>query len=265
VLTHKRIGVFMGGISAEREISLKSGTAIYRALMSLGYNVASIDVGHDICRVLKNERVNIAFLALHGGYGENGSIQGMLEVLGIPYTGSGVLSSALAMNKEASKKIFLYHNIPVPPFAVIQYTSSQMPELLAINFPLPWVVKPVAEGSSVGVGIVRNEEDVLLAFEKALKRYLLTGGTGDPIYANPKYILKNLSNYTIEYSGVVMDGKKIIYCQMILDFDEMYPEYVGISEASEFSTIFDSGCDIVNVWYDPEDRKITELWCNGVA
>jgi hypothetical protein len=104
-----------------------------------------------------------------------------------------------------------------------------------------------------------------VAFEKALKRYLLTAATEDPIYADLKYILKNLSNYTIEYSGIVMDGKKIIYCQMILDFDEMYPEYVGISEASEFSTIFDGGCDIVDVWYDPEDGEVTELWCNGVA
>jgi len=158
----------MGGVSAEREISLKSGNAIHQALKGLGYNVVSIDVGPDICRVLEKERINIAFLALHGGYGENGSIQGMLEVLGIPFTGSGVLSSALAMDKEASKKVFLYHNIPVPPFTVIPYKSSNMHKLPAINFPLPWVVKPVAEGSSVGVSIIRDEEDVCLAFEKAL-------------------------------------------------------------------------------------------------
>jgi D-alanine-D-alanine ligase len=158
----------MGGMSAEREISLKSGTAIYQALMGLGYNVVSIDVDRDVCRVLDKERVETAFLALHGGNGENGSIQGMLEVLHIPYTGSGVLSSALAMDKEVSKKIFLYHNIPVPPFMVIPYKSSDIHTLSAINFPLPWVVKPVAEGSSVGVSIIREEEDVRLAFEKAL-------------------------------------------------------------------------------------------------
>ena len=168
MLTDKDIGVFMGGTSPEREISLKSGKAIYQSLKSSGYNVAAIDVGPDICRVLEKESVDVAFLALHGGHGENGSIQGMLEVLGIPYTGSGVLSSALAMNKEASKKIFLYHSIPVPPFMVIPDTSSYVHNLSAINFSLPFVVKPVAEGSSVGVSIVRDGEDVWLAIEKAI-------------------------------------------------------------------------------------------------
>jgi D-alanine-D-alanine ligase len=168
MLTDKDIGVFMGGTSAEREISLKSGKAIYQALQSSGYNVVAIDVGPDICRVLEKESVDIAFLALHGGHGENGSIQGMLEVLGVPYTGSGVLSSALAMDKEASKKIFLYHNIPVPPFMVIPDKSSYMHKVSAIDFSLPLVVKPVAEGSSVGVSIVREEEDVWLAFESAM-------------------------------------------------------------------------------------------------
>src|SRR4030066_1511750 len=109
----------MGGTSAERENSLRSGTAIYNALKGLGYYAVAVDVGPDICNVLNRDRIEIAFLALHGGYGENGSMQGMLEVLGIPYTGSGVLASALAMDKEASKKIFLYHNIPVPPFVVV--------------------------------------------------------------------------------------------------------------------------------------------------
>ena len=168
MLTDKDIGIFMGGTSPEREISLKSGKAIYQSLKSSGYNVVAIDVGPGICRVLEKERVDIAFLALHGGHGENGSIQGMLEVLGIPYTGSGVLSSALAMDKEASKKIFLYHNIPVPPFVVIPDKSSYMHKLSAINFSLPFVVKPVAEGSSVGVSIVRDKEDIWLAFEKAI-------------------------------------------------------------------------------------------------
>ncbi len=168
MLTNKDIGIFMGGTSAEREISLKSGKAIYQALQSSGYNVVAIDVSSDICRVLEKESVDIAFLALHGGHGENGSIQGMLEVLGITYTGSGVLSSALAMDKEASKKIFLHHNIPVPPFIVVPDKSSQMPELSAINFSMPLVVKPVAEGSSVGVSIIRDDEDVMPAFEKAI-------------------------------------------------------------------------------------------------
>src|SRR4030043_783898 len=171
MLTDKRIGVLMGGISAERERSLRSGTAIYSALKGSGYNAVAIDVGPDICNVLNREEIEVVFLALHGGHGENGSIQGMLEVLGIPYTGSGVLASALAMDKEASKKIFLYHNIPVPPFVVLskeQITKSSSfvsrPSSL-VEFTLPWVVKPATEGSSVGVSIVREETN----FEQALE------------------------------------------------------------------------------------------------
>ena len=162
MLTDKRIGVLMGGTSAEREVSLRSGSAIYKALQGLGYNVVAIDAGPDICNVLNREKVELAFLALHGGCGENGSIQGLLEVLGVKYTGSGVLASALAMDKEASKKIFLYHRIPLPPFVTLG--RGQGAE--SVKFDLPWVVKPVAEGSSVGVSIVREKK----IFDEALAK-----------------------------------------------------------------------------------------------
>jgi D-alanine-D-alanine ligase len=162
LLTDKKIGVLMGGMSAEREVSLRSGNAIYKALQGVGYNVVAIDAGLDICNVLNREKVELAFLALHGGSGENGSIQGMLEVLRIKYTGSGVLASALAMDKEASKKIFLYHGIPVPPFVILK--RGQKAE--NIRFDMPWVVKPAAEGSSVGVTIVREKK----IFDEALAK-----------------------------------------------------------------------------------------------
>ena len=178
MLTKKKIGVLMGGTSTEREVSLRSGTAIHNALKGLGYDTIAIDAGPDICSVLKTETIELSFLALHGGYGENGAIQGMLEVLGIPYTGSGVLASALAMDKEASKKIFLHHKIPVPPFKVVSSKQLLIPpspplvkggkggfDSSLIDFPLPWVVKPVAEGSSVGVSIVKDET----GFEQALE------------------------------------------------------------------------------------------------
>lgn len=119
-ITDKKIGVIMGGTSAEREVSLKSGAAVFNALKGLHYHVVAVDAGPDICERLKRERIEIAFLILHGGYGEDGSIQGLLEVHGIPYTGSGVLASSLAMDKEASKKVFLYHRIPVAPFVTVR-------------------------------------------------------------------------------------------------------------------------------------------------
>jgi D-alanine-D-alanine ligase len=161
LLKDKKIGVLMGGVSAEREISLRSGAAIHNALKGLQYNAVAIDAGADICSVLQREQIDMVFLALHGGYGENGSIQGLLDVLGIPYTGSGVLSSALAMDKEASKKIFLYHHIPMPPFTVL--SKSRRTETM--EFGMPWVVKPSAEGSSIGVSIVKDKN----VFKKALE------------------------------------------------------------------------------------------------
>jgi len=166
ILTNKKIGVLLGGASAERDVSLRSGTAVYNALKGLGYNAVPIDAGADICSVLQKEAIEIAFLVLHGGWGEDGSIQGMLEVLGIPYTGSGVLASALAMDKEASKKAFLYHGVPVPPFLVIDKRSAGRHGEPGLSFSLPWVVKPATEGSSIGVSIIKDKNDFTHALEK---------------------------------------------------------------------------------------------------
>jgi len=178
-ITTRRIGVLMGGESSERDISIRTGLAIYQSLQELGYNAVPIDISKDIVNALKKEKIKFAYLALHGGIGENGAIQGMLEVLGIPYTGSGVLASALAMDKEASKKIFLYHSLPVAPFVVVQrptkksgagkggqYATASNAGL-KIDFQLPWVVKPVEEGSSIGVSMVKEEKDLSSALEKA--------------------------------------------------------------------------------------------------
>lgn len=161
MLTDKTIGVLMGGTSAERDISLKSGASVLGALKRLGYNVKAIDVGEDVCEVLRRENVEVAFLVLHGGTGEDGSIQGMLEVMGIPYTGSGVLASALAMDKLASKKVFLYEGLRVPEFEVLRRGESP-------TLPVPQVVKPVREGSSIGVSLVRRKEDLAAALDAAL-------------------------------------------------------------------------------------------------
>jgi D-alanine-D-alanine ligase len=168
ILKTKKIGVLMGGKSTEREVSVRSGKAICNALNFLKYNAVPIDVGDDLCEVLKKAQIDIAFIALHGGLGENGAVQGMLEVTHIPYTGSGILASALAMDKEASKKVFIYHGIPVPPFKIIQDSVSKIQNSkFETDFEMPWVVKPVAEGSSVGVEIVRHKSKFRDALEKA--------------------------------------------------------------------------------------------------
>lgn len=162
-VTDKKIGVLFGGLSAERDVSLRTGKAILDALLGLGYNAKGIDAGRNIAQTLARESIDVAFIALHGGVGEDGSIQGLLEVLGIPYTGSGVLASALAMDKEFSKKMFIQHGLMVPDYVVVGKEDKEP----SIGFPLPWVVKPSTEGSSIGVTMVSSPEGLALALQSA--------------------------------------------------------------------------------------------------
>jgi len=170
-MIRKKIGVLFGGLSAEREVSLRSGKAVFKALKSIGYNAIVIDAKDDFYAKLKKQKIEQVFIALHGGHGENGAVQGMLEIMGIPYTGSGVLASALAMDKVASKKIFLYHRIPVPVFSIIQRLvknpSRVTRHALLGSLKLPVVVKPSTEGSSVGVEIVKDRKTFQTALKKA--------------------------------------------------------------------------------------------------
>lgn len=163
----KRVGVLMGGLSAEREVSLKSGAAVHQALLNRGYDSVAIDVGRDLAEVLRRERVEVAFIALHGRYGEDGCVQGLLELLGIPYTGSGVLASALAMHKLYSKQAFAAAGLTITPYVALKrgemLTAEQLP------FGLPVVVKPVQEGSSVGVAIVKQPEELQAALDDAFR------------------------------------------------------------------------------------------------
>lgn len=148
---NKRIGVVMGGISHEREVSLKTGGAILKALQEGGYQAVGIEVSTDICPRLVEEQIDAAVIALHGRWGEDGTVQGLLELLRIPYTGSGVLASALAMNKIKAKELFRYHGIPTPEFTAPPEGTLEDPP-----FPPPWVVKPASEGSTIGIDIVMD-------------------------------------------------------------------------------------------------------------
>ncbi len=169
LVTEKKIGVLMGGLSAEREVSLKSGDAILKALKDMGYNAAGIDVGRDLADGLKQEKVEFAFIALHGRYGEDGAVQGMLEITGIPYTGSGIAASALGMNKVFSKKIFEFHKLPVGQYMILEKKDLKDWKGKAGSLEFPVVVKPVSEGSSVGVSIVSEEKGLKDAFDLAFK------------------------------------------------------------------------------------------------
>ena len=166
-LKTKRIGVLLGGLSAERDVSLNTGDAVVKALTGRGYDVRRIDVGKDIAQRLAAEGVDVAFIALHGRWGEDGSIQGLLESMFIPYTGSGVLASAAGMDKVFSKRIFEIEGIPMAPY--VAFEKGTTPSASAIPFALPWVIKPSREGSSVGVHIVRDAGEVAVAAADASK------------------------------------------------------------------------------------------------
>jgi D-alanine-D-alanine ligase len=149
----KHVAVLMGGWSAEREISLRSGKACADALERSGYQVSRIDVDRDVAATLRVRKPDVALNVLHGRPGEDGTLQGLLEVLGIPYTHSGVLASALAMKKDIAKSVLNSAGVPVPGGIVAARKEAAKRHLL----PPPYVIKPVAEGSSVGVFIVRED------------------------------------------------------------------------------------------------------------
>ena len=157
-LTNARIGVLMGGQSSERDVSLRTGQAVHQSLIRRGYDAVAIDVTDHLYEDLKERKVAIAFLSLHGPGGEDGTIQGFLDTIGMPYTGSGVMASAVGMHKVATKTVLAAHDIPVPGGTVVQRGAapSLATLLRATKLRLPVVVKPASQGSTIGVTIVRQ-------------------------------------------------------------------------------------------------------------
>lgn len=160
-----RVAVLMGGSSAEREISLESGRAVLAALQSSAVNAVGIDVGRDILAGLSRERFDRVFIALHGRGGEDGSIQGALETLGIPYTGSGVLASALGMDKRRTKLVWAGAGIPSPPHVLVGKAEELIQVEASIGFPV--IVKPSHEGSSIGMERADDSAALAHAWEVA--------------------------------------------------------------------------------------------------
>jgi D-alanine-D-alanine ligase len=150
----KHVAVLMGGVSNERPVSLSSGKGCAEALRRGGYEVTEVDVGYDIAERLREVKPDVAFNALHGPFGEDGTIQGVLEFLRIPYTHSGVLSSALAMNKHQSKILFKAAGIPVTDHIIVDRADAARAHVMAP----PYVIKPIADGSSFGVFIVKADQ-----------------------------------------------------------------------------------------------------------
>lgn len=172
-MKNKKIAVVMGGPSAEREVSLNTGRAILAALQEKGYNAIGIDLDPlHFVKQLASEQIEVVFNAVHGLYGEDGLLQGTLEMLGIPYTGSGVLASAMAMDKAVSKRLFMSGGIPTPRSRLYNKQDISCDVLvkeIQKVFGIPVVVKAAAQGSSIGVTIVEHAADLELAVTKSFK------------------------------------------------------------------------------------------------
>jgi D-alanine-D-alanine ligase len=161
----KKVALLVGGMSAEREVSLSTGKGFEKALIELGYPYVVIDAGPELPKQLMEHKPDVALLALHGKYAEDGIVQGICEYLKIPYSGSGVLSSATCMDKIFTKEILINHGIPTPKYEIKNFNNSATSKDLKL--PLPVVIKPSREGSSVGVSIVKTENEIIPALEMA--------------------------------------------------------------------------------------------------
>jgi D-alanine-D-alanine ligase len=248
------VGVLLGGLSREREISIKTGTAIADALSERGYRVERMDVSRNICSELKDKEIGVAFVALHGRWGEDGTIQGLLEILQIPYTGSGVAASAIAMDKILSKRLFLDAGLPTPSFAILDSPVPAPPR------PLPLVVKPASEGSTIGITIVRSEEAWQKAVTEAfqLDRYVLVedfiegweitasilNGKALPlIHIEPK---EGFYDYTSKYTP----GKTLYHVPAALD--DSATRHLQDLAVRAYRTLGCSGCARVDMIYSEE-------------
>lgn len=149
----------MGGWNSEKEVSLRSGEAVYQALITLGYKAEKIDFGRDIVEKLRAIKPDIVFNALHGQFGEDGRVQGLLDILNIPYTHSGILSSAVCMDKIFTNKLFDASGIDSPPFFILHKGQDEENKKTIFKIGKPFVIKPVNEGSSVGVEVILENSD----------------------------------------------------------------------------------------------------------
>jgi D-alanine-D-alanine ligase len=189
-----KVVLLTGGKSAEREVALKTAASIEKVFSQIGLNYTRMLAEDNFIRELIKQQPDLVFIAMHGGEGENGSIQGLLEVLSLPYTGSGVLASALCMDKVRSKEIFRYNGLPTPDWQELKNGDE-------VNLKLPVVIKPVSGGSTIATTIVKNKEEIETAVNKVRN-------TGDRTIVE-KYIPG------LELTVGVVDGKSLPVLEIV--------------------------------------------------
>jgi D-alanine-D-alanine ligase len=206
-----KVAVLMGGVSAEREVSLKSGAAVLAALLRRGVDAHGVDVGNDPLGALLGAGFDRAFNVLHGGIGEDGTLQGALEVMGLPYTGSGVLASAIGMDKWRSKLLWQATGLPVPECLLLDRDSDFAAVERQLGLPL--FVKPACEGSSVGVTKVKRAGELAAAFREAVQH--------DPLVLAEKFM--GGGEYTVALlNGEVLPPVRIVPANEFYDYSAKY-------------------------------------------
>jgi len=207
-----RVAVLLGGNSAEREVSLKSGNAVFEALKAQGIDVVKIDSKTNLIAQLNEHHVDVVFIALHGVGGEDGTVQGLLEFYGLPYTGSGVKASAICMDKWRTKLIWQGLNLPTPRFILAESTKELSNFAEGTGYPL--MVKPALEGSSIGISKVKGEAELAGAFDAAFN-------TGSPVLAEQFITGK-------EFTVGILNGKALPAIQLkpANDFYDYNAKYI---------------------------------------
>ncbi|GAB4121183.1 MAG: D-alanine--D-alanine ligase [Sideroxydans sp.] len=224
-----KVAVLMGGRSAEREVSLKSGTAVLAALRRSGVDAHAFDPAECELGALKREGYDRAFIALHGRYGEDGTVQGGLELLGIPYTGSGVMASAIAMDKWRTKLVWQAAGLPVPEYEVL--TAPTDWNALADHLDLPLFIKPANEGSSVGVSKVKTVEALPVAYAEAARHDRVV--LAESFISGGEYTVAILNGRALPVIRIVPANEFYDYEAKYLRDDTRYLCPCGLPEAEE--------------------------------
>lgn len=224
-----KVAVVMGGWSAEREISLQSGMAVLAALQRKGVDATGVDASHDIVQVLANGNFDRTFIAWHGRGGESGELQGVLELLGLPYTGSGVLASALGMDKWRSKWLWKVAGLPVPD--CVRLRAEDDFSAIAVRLGLPLFVKPAREGSSIGISKVVDVEDLPAAHAEAAKHDELV--LAEQYVAGGEYTVAILGRQALPVIRIVPASGFYDYSAKYLRDDTRYLCPCGLAEEQE--------------------------------
>ncbi len=243
------VAVLMGGWSNEREVSLKSGMACAAALKQAGYKVTTVDVDRNLAEILKNVNPDVCFNALHGRWGEDGCVQGLLEVMDIPYTHSGVLASSLAMDKKRAKIALEAAGVPVTIDKVVTRAEAVKGHAIAP----PYVIKPVADGSSVGIFIVMEGDDI--------PPQLAIDGASDDLLMVERFIAGR------EFTCAVMDGKALEVTE--IKPAEGYDFYDFESKYADGGSIHILPCDLLpNIKDSVREYSVKAhqaLGCRGIS